>query len=115
VEQFNVLFMTTIKKKRKHEQRTVYKKFPLSLLVAIVYLIPADSGVLNSKLTELFSISRVAPTSSLMLLSILVSCASFADVTPNFVLKNILPNAPCRYRIIRYKMKEEMRTIITRI
>ena len=64
----------------------------------ISYLIPADSGVLNSNITKLFSKSRDDFNISLILLSILVNSASFAAVTPNFVLKNTLPNAPWRWK-----------------
>ena len=67
-----------------------------SYLIVTRYLIPADSGVLNSNMTELVSTLVDAETISLILLSILVSSASFAAVTPSFVLKNMLPNAPWR-------------------
>jgi hypothetical protein len=58
------------------------------------HLIPADRGVLNSNITESFFRSREALIISLMLLSIFVSSASFAAVTPSLVLKKMLPNAP---------------------
>jgi hypothetical protein len=61
----------------------------------ISYLIPADKGVLNSNITEFFETSNEADTISLILLSIFVNSASFAAVTPNLVLKNMLPKAPC--------------------
>jgi hypothetical protein len=58
------------------------------------HLIPADRGVLNSNITESFGKSSEALTISLMLLSIFVSSASLAAVTPSLVLKKMLPNAP---------------------
>ena len=67
-----------------------------SYLILIGYLIPAERGVLNSNMTELVGTLVDAETISLILLSILVSSASFAAVTPSFVLKNMLPNAPWR-------------------
>ena len=74
---------------------------------------PADSGVLNSNMTELLPVSIEEETISLMLLSILVSSASLAAVTPSFVLKKTLPNAPWRFGTQwTEKMEEDMELIL---
>ena len=80
-----------------------------------MYLIPADNGVLNSNITKLFPASKDDRTISLILLSMFVNSASLAAVTPNFVLKNTLPKAPCRWEklvmitIIDEQMEIEMK------
>jgi hypothetical protein len=71
----------------------------INIIIRYSYLIPADKGVLNSNITEFFETSNEADTISLILLSIFVNSASFAAVTPNLVLKKMLPKAPCRCKV----------------
>jgi hypothetical protein len=77
-----------------HEFECVMVDHVTQLQDKAVHLMPADRGVLNSNITESFGTSSEALTISLMLLSIFVSSASLAAVTPSFVLKKMLPNAP---------------------